>query len=122
MTRTLSIQEAARLTGLSEHTLRYYERIGLLSPVARAKNGHRRYQQHDLERMQFLTCLRNTGMPIKDIQAFIALEQRGDATSRDRCRLLAQHKQQVLEQINTLQENLRAIDNKIAYYQKQEAV
>ena len=63
--RLLTIEQASKLTGLSAHTLRYYERIALLRPVGRATNGHRRYTQQDLERIRFLSYLRLTGMPLQ---------------------------------------------------------
>ncbi|HEV8193584.1 MAG TPA: MerR family transcriptional regulator, partial [Ktedonobacterales bacterium] len=66
----LTIQQASKLTGLTTHTLRYYERIALLTPVGRATNGHRRYDQQDVERITFLNYLRLTGMPLDQMKAY----------------------------------------------------
>ena len=66
---TLTISAAAEASGVSAHTLRYYERAGILDPVDRAGSGHRRYDEEDLVRIQFLTKLRATGMPIREILA-----------------------------------------------------
>ena len=63
--QTLTIQQASQLTGLTVHTLRYYERIALLSPVERAANGHRRYGKQDVDRITLLNYLRLTGMPLE---------------------------------------------------------
>ena len=73
METELTIQQVATLTGLSVHTLRYYERNGLLEPVNRATNGHRRYRTEDITRIEFLTRLRTTGMPIRQMQQFARL-------------------------------------------------
>ena len=73
MTATLTISDAARASGVSAHTLRYYERAGLLDPIDRAAGGHRRYAEEDLVRIQFLSKLRSTGMPIRQIRAYADL-------------------------------------------------
>ena len=79
----LTIQEAAEVTDLSVHTLRYYERIGLLLPVGRAANGHRRYSQQDISLIKSLNKWRQTGMPLVDIQRYVKLIQEGEATAGD---------------------------------------
>lgn len=66
-----TIQQVAALTHLSEHTLRYYERIGLLDPIYRASSGHRRYSTHDIGWIEFLIRLRTTGMPISKQNAAV---------------------------------------------------
>ncbi|WP_211293193.1 MerR family DNA-binding transcriptional regulator [Brunnivagina elsteri] len=73
MDTELTIQQVASLTGLNVHTLRYYERNGLLKPVPRAANGHRRYSSVDIASIEFLTKLRMTGMPIRHMQKFAKL-------------------------------------------------
>jgi DNA-binding transcriptional MerR regulator len=80
MTTALTISDAARASGVSAHTLRYYERAGLLDPVDRAASGHRRYAEEDLARIQFLTKLRSTGMPIRQIREYAELMRGGDGT------------------------------------------
>ena len=78
MDAELTIQEAAAETGLSIHTLRYYERIGLIHPVDRATNGHRRYTPGDLGWIDLLKRLRATGMPIQRMQQYAALQRQGE--------------------------------------------
>lgn len=116
-----TIEQAAECTGLSAHTLRYYERIGLLDPVVRATSGHRRYGTKDLAWIAFLTRLRATGMPIRQIQEFVALRRQGESTIGARRAFLEAHEQMVQAHIAELQHNLDAITHKIAlYYQREE--
>jgi DNA-binding transcriptional MerR regulator len=120
----LTIQEAAERTGLTVHTLRYYERIGLLMPIGRAVNGHRRYSQQDINLIQTLNRWRQTGMPLIDIQRYVKLIQEGDSTAGIRRAMLEAHRQTVVAQIEDLQATLQLIDYKIQNYtnieQKQE--
>jgi DNA-binding transcriptional MerR regulator len=121
---SLTIQEAAEKTGLTVHTLRYYERIGLLMPIGRAANGHRRYSQQDINLIRTLNRWRQTGMPLVDVQFYVKLVQEGDATAGKRRALLEAHRQTVVSQIEELQATLQLIDFKIQNYtdieQKQE--
>jgi 4-carboxymuconolactone decarboxylase len=104
---TLTIAEVAAFSGLSAHTLRYYERIGLLDPVNRVHGGQRRYSADDLASLAFLQRLRATGMPIRDMQRFVELRRQGDATFAARRALLEAHRDEVLERIAELQRDLR---------------
>src|SRR5258708_29855364 len=88
MEEELTIQEVAARTGLSVHTLRYYERVGLLDPVGRATSGHRRYADGDLNWIAFLLHLRATGMSIRQMQAFADLRRQGEATMPERLAFL----------------------------------
>jgi DNA-binding transcriptional MerR regulator len=111
------VQEAGAETGLSVHTLRYYERVGLLDPPVRGEtSGHRRYTDDDLRRVQFLKRLRTTGMPIREMQRFVDLYRQGDGTLAAREKLLQDHRCQVLAQVAELQDSLAAIEYKIASY------
>ena len=112
----LSIQQASQQTGVSPHTLRYYERIDLLKPVQKAANGHRVYSAEDLHWVHFLTLLRVTGMPIEQMKEYVGLERNGPQTEPERLELLEEHRNDVLEEISLLQNNLKAIDMKIAVY------
>jgi DNA-binding transcriptional MerR regulator len=114
---TYTVQEAAERMGLTVHTLRYYERAGLLAPPVRdGSSGHRRYTDDDLRRVQFLKRLRTTGMRIGEMQAFIALYAQGSATLGERQRLLEAQRCKVIAQIAELQDCLGTIDFKIASY------
>lgn len=108
-----TVQAFAELTGISEHTLRYYERVGLLDPVGRAANGHRRYGDEDLERVQFLIKMRATGMPIRTMVAYI----QGDTATR--LQIMLAHREKVLAQLEAIQQSYDLIEWKIERYQRQ---
>ncbi len=116
----LTVTEVAQRTGLSAHTLRYYERVGLLGPVARGEDGHRRYGEADLAWLGFLLRLRTTGMPIRDMQRFATLRRDGDATIAARRELLEGHRDEVIAHIAELQADLRALTDKITHYERLE--
>ena len=114
----LTISDAARASGVSAHTLRYYERAGLLDPVDRAASGHRRYAEEDLARIQFLTKLRSTGMPIRKIREYADLMRRGEDTHEARLALLEAHRDAVRAHLAETERNLELIDYKIGYYRE----
>jgi DNA-binding transcriptional MerR regulator len=116
----LTIQEAADLTGLSTHTLRYYERVGLIEAVGRAPSGHRAYSEADLGWLKFLKCLRSTGMPIREIKRYAELYAEGDGTVNERLALLEAHRERIRQNLDELTQNLEALDYKIAYYRQLE--
>ncbi|KAF3891105.1 MerR family transcriptional regulator [Tolypothrix bouteillei VB521301] len=119
--QTLTIQQVAQQTGLTVHTLRYYERNGLLEPVDRASSGHRRYSAQDIARIEFLTRLRATGMPIRQMQEFARLFRERPEAIGSRRKLLEAHEQQVQAHIQELRSNLEMIQWKIGYYKGLEA-
>lgn len=118
MAAGLTIAEVAALKGCTAHTLRYYERAGLLPPVTRAGNGHRRYSQDDVEWVDFLLCLRQTGMSIAGMKKYVDLALAGDRTAPRRLAMLEAHARQVAERVESLQENLRMLDHKILGYRE----
>ncbi|MBA2284656.1 MAG: MerR family transcriptional regulator [Ktedonobacteraceae bacterium] len=120
MEKDLTIQQVAHLTGLSEYTLRYYEREGLLDPVSRADNGHRRYAAHDLAWIDFLKRLRATGMPIQYMREFADLRRCGASSIHQRRLLLEAHRQAVQERMQDLARHVAAIDEKIRHYKELE--
>jgi DNA-binding transcriptional MerR regulator len=116
--RALSIAEASEASGLSVHTLRYYERTGLLEPVSRNGSGHRRYRATDLERITFLTRLRATGMPIREVRRYAELMKAGEATNEERLALLEAHRINVLAGLETTARNLELVEWKIRFYRE----
>jgi DNA-binding transcriptional MerR regulator len=115
---SLTIAEAAERTGLTAHTLRYYERDGLmLGSVDRATSGHRRYTDGDLTWIEMITRLRSTGMPIRDVRRYAALVRAGDGNEDERLELLQAHRERVEAQLAQVTSHLRAIDYKIALYE-----
>ena len=113
--QTYTIAEVAERTGVSAHTLRYYERIGLLD-IGRQASGHRRFSTNDLDRVVFIGRLRATAMPIRDIQRYFALVAGGPSTEDERLALLEAHRRIVRDRLHELESALDAIEHKIAYY------
>ncbi|WP_326796913.1 MerR family transcriptional regulator [Streptomyces sp. NBC_01808] len=116
--KVLTIAETSEQTGLKPTTLRYYERIGLIDPVDRAPDGHRRYRQSDLAWLAFLLRLRTTAMPIRQMLLFAKLRRGGDATVRDRLELLRRHETRVRGEHEAVRRSLAAIEDKIAHYER----
>ncbi|WP_353951597.1 MerR family transcriptional regulator [Knoellia sp. S7-12] len=113
----LTIAEAAEQTGLTTHTLRYYERDGLmLRDVPRSSSGHRVYAEADLRWVTMLTRLRATGMPIREVKHYAELCQSGSGNEVERLAVLQAHRTRVLAQLAEVTEHLGAIDNKIGLY------
>src|SRR5436190_4886068 len=114
----LTVGEAAAKVGLSVHTLRWYEQEGLVTPVVRDAVGRRRYREEDLDWLQLLTCLRGTGMPVREMRRYAELARTGPATVAERLRLFEEHRERVLERIAELQRDLDAINVKIDIYRR----
>ncbi len=110
-----SIAAVAERTGITAHTLRYYERIGLLA-VPRDEAGRRAYTEADLTRIAFISRLRQTAMPIRDIQAYFALVDEGPGNEARRLALLERHRDRVKESIVDLETALAVVEMKIAGY------
>lgn len=112
-----TISEAAEKTGLPPSTIRYYDKEGLLPNIKR-KNGIRVFEDMDLRLMGLLTCLKNTGMPIKRIRDYVELTSKGDDTLRERYEIIKAQRQFVVDQIEQLQYYLEELDFKDWYYNK----
>ena len=114
---TWSIGEAAEKCGLSQHTLRWYERIGLLDTVGRTADGRRRYIDKDLDWLSLLTKLRETGMPVKDMQRYAELVRSG-AGEAERLELLRRHRTEVQRALTAQKECLKILNYKIDFYSR----
>lgn len=111
----LPIAEVSALTGVTAHTLRYYERIGLVS-VARDGGGRRAYDRNALGRVVFITRLRMSDMPIRDIQRYVELVDRGESSVPERLALLHKHRASIQTRMEELQWAQAVIDYKITTY------
>ena len=95
----ISIDEVAQRMGISKDTLRYYEKEGLLPPIKKGANGHRRYTEDDMGWVRTLQLLRGTGMPIREMKEFVALTWAGDHTVADRIEVLERYRVQLRERM-----------------------
>ena len=111
-----TIGDISRKTGLSVSTLRYYEKLGLLAPVSRTRGNIRQYGPQDLEQLSVLECLKNTGMPLKDIRTFFAWCDQGDTTLPQRYQMFLERRAETQRQIELLQKELAHIEFKCEYY------
>lgn len=114
----LTIQQVAKATGLTTHTLRYYERIGLIHFINREENARRYYTADDVGWIDFLLKLRATGMSIKDMQRYAELQRQGDETLPERVEMLKSLRDKVEAHIDEMHEHLKLIHYKIDYYSK----
>lgn len=113
-----TIHEVCERTGLTAHTLRYYEKEGLLPNVRRSQGGFRQYSEEDLEALGLICCLKNTGMPLSDIAQFMALTREGDQTLRQRCALLKRHQAVVLERMSEMERHLEKVTHKLEHFSR----
>ena len=112
----MNIAEFAKRCGLTPHTLRYYERIGLLGAVTRQANGHRTFGPRDVEWVEFLHRLRSTGMGISEMLRYAELRARGDCTLAERQAMLVRHADALAASLRAQQAHLRVVRQKIAIY------
>ncbi len=113
-----SIGEVAKKTGLTTHTLRYYEKEGLLPFVHKSGSGLRVFSDNDLGWLAMIECLKDTGMPLKGIKQYIDWFSAGDATLPQRLEMFQKHKAKIQEQIKQYKNHLKKIDFKIKLYKK----
>ena len=118
----LTVQETAERTGLSEHTLHYYERAGLLTAVRRdGSSGHRRYSADDVARVSTLACLRATGMPLEQMRRYFTLAAGGRSAAHELRALLEQQEAALEERMQTMHRHLDYVHRKIDYWKALEA-
>ncbi|MDX2075979.1 MAG: MerR family transcriptional regulator [bacterium] len=120
MMNTYTSKEISEKTAISIPTLRYYEQIGLLDRVDRAMNGHRRYSDDDVRRIDFLKRLRATGMSISEMHQYVELYRAGDSTLSERLVILEAHRRAIQAQIDILADTVTFLDMKIARYRQQQ--
>ncbi len=111
-----TIKDVAKLTGLTAYTLRYYENEGLIPNLKRTNSGIRHYSDTDICWINLICCLKNSGMPIKNIKEFMNLCLSGSDTCEDRKELLIKHREYIIDQIAKLNCSLQTINYKIEHY------
>nr|WP_295785322.1 MerR family transcriptional regulator [Rhodoferax sp.] len=117
-TTTLTIGELSQHSGVSQHTLRFYEKAEVLAPATRAANGHRRYLASDVAWLAFVLRLKATGMPLAEIKQYAALRAQGEMTVPQRLAVLGLHRERLVVNIQELSNNLAALDDKIGVYRQ----
>ena len=114
----LTIQEMAKQSGLSEHTLRYYERIGLLTPIPRdGSSGHRRYPPETVQLIESLACLRGTGMSVADMRRYLQLSKQGAAAAGEQKALFAAHRATLVCELERVEARIEYMTSKVAYFE-----
>lgn len=112
----MNIAEVSKKYGLTADTLRYYERIGLLPPIARNKSGNRDYSESDCGWIEFIKCMRSAGLSIEVLSEYISLFRKGDATLKEREELLIRERNRLQERIQAMQATLNRLNYKIEMY------
>jgi DNA-binding transcriptional MerR regulator len=113
---TYSIGEVAKELSLTVYTLRYYDKEGLMPFVDRTPSGTRVFKDSDIEALKIIECLKSTGMPIKEIKAFIDWCSEGDSTLKQRYEMFIERKASVEAQMEELKKTMELIDHKCWYY------
>ena len=113
-----SIQEVSERTGLTAHTLRYYEKEGLITGVERSRGGFRQYSDEDLESLGLICCLKNTGMPLQEIARFVELTHQGEHTLKERVEMLRRHRENVIDRIDEMQKHLEKVTWKLDFFSR----
>ena len=111
-----SIKDVSDKTGLSAHTLRYYEKEGLISGVERSSGGFRQYTDEDLEALGLICCLKNTGMSLQEIARFVQLTHAGEQTLKERVEMLREHRERVIERMAEMQKYLDKVTWKVNFF------
>lgn len=109
----MTIKEVSKKYAISEDTLRYYERVGMIPPVTRTESGLRDYSEEDLHWVALAKCMRGAGMPVGSLAEYIRLCQGGDETGQIRLRMLEEQRDTLLEQRRQMDDTLQRLDGKI---------
>lgn len=112
-----TLTEITEQTGLTAYTIRYYDKEGLLPFIHKTASGRRLFEESDREWLELITCLKSTGMKIKDIKQFIEWCIEGDATLTERLHMFQSQKAEVERQMAMLEKHMAKINHKIHYYE-----
>ena len=113
----MNIKEFSKISGISTHTLRYYEKIGIFQEVNRNDSGHRVFSENDLLWAEFINRLKETGMPLKQMKKYAVLRKQGEHTAEARMKLLINHATALKRKISVEKQHLKKISEKIEYYE-----
>ena len=115
---TYTIKQVADKMGVSVPTLRYYDKEGLLPFIEKKENGTRIFKESDLRTLEIISCMKASGMPIKDIKRYMDMCLEGDNTLEDRLDIFLKRKEVIKEQMEELNKTMSVIEHKIKYYEK----
>ena len=113
----MTIKEVSEKYDISQDTLRYYERVGMIPPVTRTASGIRDYQEEDINWVELAKCMRSAGLPVEAMIEYVRLVQEGDSTLAARLQLLTDQKELLLEQKNKIDTTLKRLNYKISRYE-----
>lgn len=113
----MTITEVSEKFGISQDTLRYYERIGLIPPVNRKKNGIRDFTEEDCRWVEFIKCMRGAGLPIEALIDYVGLFQKGDETLEARKEILMEQRKELITKIEDMRKTLERLEHKIEIYE-----
>ena len=113
-----TIRQVAEKEGITTHTIRYYDREGLLPLLERTDSGILKFSEEDIHWLELICCLKNSGMPIHRIKEFMNLCLQGEATCEERKQILVEHKQAILKQMEVLKTSLNTVNYKIDHYRE----
>lgn len=114
---TYTIRQVAEKMGVTVPTLRYYDKEGLLPFIDKKPDGTRVFKDEDFKGLEIITCMKNSGMPIKEIKKYMDLCQEGDNTLQERLEIFFERKRAVQEQLEELNKVMELINHKIWYYE-----
>lgn len=114
----MMIAEVSKKFDISQDTLRYYERIGLIPSVNRNKSGIRDYTEEDCRWVEFIKCMRSAGLPIEVLIEYVGLFQQGDATIEARKELLIEQRKQLIARMEDMKKTLERLNYKIESYEQ----
>lgn len=113
----MTIREASEKFDISQDTLRYYERVGMIPPVTRTASGIRDYQEDDLAWVELAICMRSAGLPVEAMIEYVKLTQEGDSTIPARLQLLKEQREELLNQKEKIEATLERLNYKIGRYE-----
>lgn len=114
----MTIKEVSEKFDISQDTLRYYERVGMIPPVTRTSGGIRDYQESDLGWVELAICMRSAGLPVEALIEYVKLTQEGDKTIEARLQLLSEQRESLIEQQKKINDTLKRLDYKISRYEE----
>lgn len=113
----MTIKEVSKKYNISEDTLRYYEKVGMLPAVTRGSNGFRDYQKQDLDWVELAICMRGAGLPVDAMITYVKLFKQGNGTIVERLNLLKNQRMELINQKEQIDKMLNKLNYKISRYE-----